>query len=740
MGTTIILLSDGTGNTPNKVWRTNVWRTFQSLDRASENQLAYYDDGVGTSSFIPLAIIGGVFGWGLKRNVINLYKFVCRNYKTSGDQIYAFGFSRGAFTIRTLIEIIASEGLVNFESQAELDWKAKAAYRAHRSTRSQSIIGIEPVIHVFLNWLSGKRYLRAENRFDVKIRFVGLWDTVAAYGLPVEPMTRALNKWFWPLDLPTRELPSIVQRACHALSLDDERKTFHPILWNERAEQRTRQLSGAKRYTQDERISQVWFAGSHANVGGGYPDDSLAHVSLCWILDQAVHCGLKLKRKPSADPDAVLHAASERDTDGRIYDSRKGLRGYYRYAPRKLSELCQVKRPGREVQIDVPKIHESVFKRKKTSARIYAPIGLPEVYEIVTNDGQILSAHDYGFETLDGAKYRSQAQEKVWDLVWLQRLQNLATVFVSVFLLLYPLFCRVPQETEFTTALRPISDLIRIFGAFLPAATDIWISTYASDPSLFLITACAIIFLHSWGKWLKVRIVDLMATGWNGTGEKRLSSDGLIYRLRTNNFYKRISELDVFWPDLLAIMLVLLCLYISAAVINRMVFYFQDAAGFVCKESSPPPRYLPVGSIVDLPEFHTSNVCQSMGVSVERGERYQIALKTGSFADDHIHASRPFSSFDPPELKDKLVMLAGVLQRRILIRPWFTVVLRFGGVGAEEYFLEPAVDGTIVESFRPSRSGELFMYVNDAIVGWPGYYGNFYANNQGVTKVRIQRR
>ena len=273
MGRTIVLLSDGTGNTPNKVWRTNVWRTFQSLDRTSADQLAYYDDGVGTSSFIPLAVVGGMFGFGLKRNVINLYKFVCRTYQFNDDEIYAFGFSRGAFTIRTLLEIIATQGLVNFQSQAELDRKAEAVYRAHRIERAQPIIPLEALFRRFQNF-NREKYEKADNRFDVKIRFVGLWDTVAAYGLPIEALTRALSRWFWPLDLPTRELPEIVQRACHALSLDDERKTFHPILWNERTEPRAQPESDGKRYIRNERISQVWFAGSHANVGGGYPDDS----------------------------------------------------------------------------------------------------------------------------------------------------------------------------------------------------------------------------------------------------------------------------------------------------------------------------------------------------------------------------------------------------------------------------------------------------------------------------------
>src|SRR4030081_774491 len=99
MAKKIVLLSDGTGNSAGKVWRTNVWRVFEALELKGSDQIAIYDDGVGTSSFKPLAVLGGVFGYGLKRNVINLYKFLSRNY-VDGDRIYGFGFSRGAFTMR----------------------------------------------------------------------------------------------------------------------------------------------------------------------------------------------------------------------------------------------------------------------------------------------------------------------------------------------------------------------------------------------------------------------------------------------------------------------------------------------------------------------------------------------------------------------------------------------------------------------------------------------------------------
>src|SRR5213083_2709587 len=87
MSRNIVLLSDGTGNSAAKVWRTNVWRTFEALDLSGSDQVAFYDDGVGTSSFKPLAILGGAFGFGLKRNVIDIYKFACRNFRSHLDYL-----------------------------------------------------------------------------------------------------------------------------------------------------------------------------------------------------------------------------------------------------------------------------------------------------------------------------------------------------------------------------------------------------------------------------------------------------------------------------------------------------------------------------------------------------------------------------------------------------------------------------------------------------------------------------
>src|SRR5262249_7556642 len=175
-------------------------------------------------------------------------------------------------------------------------------------------------------------------------------------------MTRGVSQWIWPLELPERRLCDQVERACHALSLDDERTTFHPVLWTERDEKRPACDADGIYETKKERISQVWSAGVHSNVGGGYPDDSLAHIPLCWIMAEAQDCGLRYK------PDAVEQCKAARDKDGRLYDSRHGLGGYYRYGPRKIYDLCHMRfsrRRDDEVEIAVAKIHESALKRSR---------------------------------------------------------------------------------------------------------------------------------------------------------------------------------------------------------------------------------------------------------------------------------------------------------------------------------------------------------------------------------------
>jgi len=528
----IILLSDGTGNSASKVWRTNVWRTFESLDLSNSDQVAFYDDGVGTSSFKPLAIIGGAFGYGLKRNVLDLYKFVCRNYRsTTGyrrqnqsgwagsdhfedDEIYGFGFSRGAFTIRVVIGLIVDQGLVRYATEQELDRKAAEAYRAYRQKHFHSVWGIERIGRAIRSIFVSAVHDETERPVS-SIRFLGLWDTVAAYGLPLDEWTRGISKWIWPLELPGRQLSSKVERACHAICLDDERTTFQPVLWDE---SRQRDPAADTWLSESQRITQVWFAGVHSNVGGGYPDDSLAQVPLTWMMHEAEKTGLRFKQPPKAALDAVSVAQSASDKDGRLYDSRSGLGGNYRYGPRKVSDLCHMRLSRNlddKVEIELPKIHETVFGRIAVGAHLYAPISLPREYAVALSDGTVSKRRLGAGETDRQREIRCTGQEQVWNLVWKRRVIYFLTVFASLYLLVYPLYKLSFPSDELETPLRPISDAIRLSSAFLPSYASRWIDAYARDPAWFLIAVGWVTTLILYGSGLGREITDRMRQVWN---------------------------------------------------------------------------------------------------------------------------------------------------------------------------------------------------------------------------------
>jgi uncharacterized protein (DUF2235 family) len=522
MGKRIIFFSDGTGNAAAKVWRTNVWRTFEGIDLSGSSQIAFYDDGVGTSSFKPLAILGGAFGYGLKRNVLDIYKFLCRNYKSKADyqkdgvesdsdEIFAFGFSRGAFTIRVVVGLVADQGLVVYATEGELETKAKAAYREYRSQHFKTRFGIERPFRWFRNlFVLGKH--DKDQRPVEKLDFLGLWDTVAAYGLPIDEMARGVSRYLFPLELPDRRLNKKVVRACHALSLDDERTTFHPVLWDE-----TNELppSGDGWDTSAERITQVWFAGVHSNVGGGYPDDSLAYVPLTWMMSEAEAHGLQFKQRPGQEPDAFLRSQSAQDKDGRLYDSRSGLGGYYRYGPRDVELLSNSisDDPRERVKVLRPKIHCSVLERVKLNAHLYAPIGVPRSYSVVSYGRSVGPSADY--ETAILAQQRREDQEKIWNTVWRRRVIYFLSVCASVYLVAYPLFWIVRPYLEASTYFRFITDLIDLLWAFLPTVAGRWLRAYSSDPVWFLEWAC-IVGIFLWlGSRLKSCITDQMRSVWN---------------------------------------------------------------------------------------------------------------------------------------------------------------------------------------------------------------------------------
>jgi len=405
--------------------------------------------------------------------VLRLYRFLSEQYEP-GDRIYAFGFSRGAFTIRALVALIADQGIIRVRADkyptptgprgalptrpastptrttmtgSELRRLSKRAYQQfrHKFDHALPFVRLGRMLRDgFLRVLDrtgGRTEYVCESNHQIgdhDIVFVGLWDTVDAYGLPIDELTRGVDKWIWPLSFPELKLSTKVEKACHALSIDDERHTFHPVLWDESDEPQ------GEVHLDKERISQVWFAGVHANVGGGYPNDALSAVSLDWIALEA------RKKELRFLTEQLDHSIDKRDPLGIAYDSRRALAAYYRYNPRKIEYLTngQVHEkgffgaswpaPSPTVTIGRPKIHESVFTRIAAAPDFYAPIGLPPNYAVVKACGEILDV-DARFETATGRAARAGAQEVVWNLVWWRRIVYFAAMAVSLAIVMWPM-------------------------------------------------------------------------------------------------------------------------------------------------------------------------------------------------------------------------------------------------------------------------------------------------------------
>ena len=181
-----------------------MWRIYEALDLTTSEQIACYDDGVGTSSFKPLAILGGVFGWGLKRNVIDLYKFVCRNYSSGEDEIFGFGFSRGAFTMRIVVGLILNQGLISRHTpsgdpvtEANLDRMARAGYRSYRAQKFHTILRLESLFRWLRNMVLRVAYDQSGNVAPPTIRFLGL----SGYGRSPRSADRGDDARCKPMDL-----------------------------------------------------------------------------------------------------------------------------------------------------------------------------------------------------------------------------------------------------------------------------------------------------------------------------------------------------------------------------------------------------------------------------------------------------------------------------------------------------------------------------------------------------------
>jgi uncharacterized protein (DUF2235 family) len=274
----LIVCCDGTWNTADQAKAghpspTNVTKLALSIadeDSAGSRQCVYYHSGVGTSRRERLS--GGAFGVGLSGNVFDAYRFLIDNYE-SGDWLYLFGFSRGAFTARSLAGLIRNSGILRRENADRID-EAWALYRS----AADEPRGVASTL------------FRGAYSYEPRIHFIGVWDTVGALGIPVlgprwlKPVMTLLNRRYQFHDT---TLSTWVDGAFHALAIDERRAAFAPAMWH--------QQPGADRQEPKQELKQVWFTGVHCDIGGGYSDTSLSDIALLWMADRAQEYGLEFR-------------------------------------------------------------------------------------------------------------------------------------------------------------------------------------------------------------------------------------------------------------------------------------------------------------------------------------------------------------------------------------------------------------------------------------------------------------
>ena len=263
----IVICFDGTWNKPadeklpvDRRIETNVRRFYDSVkDNAADRtqQVKWYDEGVGTQWYDKY--IGGAIGTGLELNIIQGYEFLAKQYQ-DGDEVYVLGFSRGAYTARSLVGMIRNCGLIKNEM---LGLRVAMAYGIYR-TRDDGPDS------------STAKWFKAMFSREITIKFLGVWDTVGALGIPLHLLATFNSKFY---EFHDTRLSAIVKNAFHAVAIDEYRQDFDVCLWNPDA-------------APEQTLEQRWFIGAHCDVGGGYSDRRLSDMTLRWMQDKANALGL----------------------------------------------------------------------------------------------------------------------------------------------------------------------------------------------------------------------------------------------------------------------------------------------------------------------------------------------------------------------------------------------------------------------------------------------------------------
>jgi hypothetical protein len=311
-------------------------------------QVVLYLRGVGTTGLHFETVFDGATGHGIEDNIRSAYMFIAQNYYP-GDEIFLFGFSRGAYTARSLAGFIATCGVLLREKLGDLvlAWQY---YRGPGPHSPQDFV----------------RSSHSDSHVDATIKFLGVWDTVGSLGLP-GPLFSKFNRQQYAF-LNTGPC-SAVKRGCHAMAIEEHRAEFTPTPWTGTA-------------PDGVRIEQVWFAGAHSDVGGGYATRALADIPLVWMAKKAEEEGLALDWSCLPDPNNLDPLAPNHDSRTLVFAADR-IRPTWRvilaqlgggsFDPSILDHLrdhvyAPVDEHGKPVAVINESIHASVVQRYEKAA------------------------------------------------------------------------------------------------------------------------------------------------------------------------------------------------------------------------------------------------------------------------------------------------------------------------------------------------------------------------------------
>ena len=403
----LVICLDGTWNKRDDC--TNVYHLHNLVAKGEVGppdarvwQQCYYDEGVGTGMLD--SVTGGAFGFGLEDNVREAYDWLVEQYR-EGDEIYIFGFSRGAYTARSLVGFIARCGLLLHGAPLSVNqlWEGYGFLGREHEARSSwwnTLSGDQPPFEQITNlkfdpWFGGGIRKKNPNPTEqmliqwsrrVPIRFLGIFDTVGAMGWDALAIPGLRSKLAQHHNMrPT----SLIESCCHALAIDEHRSSFShtPMLqyvdnsWN--AEQ------AAEKWERSRRIKQRWFVGAHSNIGGGYADNVLSLDPLRWLLACAEQANLVVEPLPASMVPA--QASQRRDSymefagsiPARLFRSKRNFRPidppHEVHGPSshsgKSSDLTR--EAGYSLRCINEEVHESVFNLASADAK-YRPPNLIE--------------------------------------------------------------------------------------------------------------------------------------------------------------------------------------------------------------------------------------------------------------------------------------------------------------------------------------------------------------------------